>query len=194
MINRNVGRSKLSVVKMASEIGILVPDSKLSLSPKDDKRGWIEKRINSIGGIGIMRARGRSRIKNKYYQKFVSDRDYELRVHAFSWIDSNKWSVQKRHGDRDKIAWNHRNGGYFRSAFDARSTTTAKALAVSKKILGKLSMQFGAIDFIVSTGGDLYFLEINSAPGFEELSKSIYVNAFRRLTKMSLFQLKRHAG
>jgi D-alanine-D-alanine ligase-like ATP-grasp enzyme len=48
-----------------------------------------------------------------------------------------------------------------------------------------LGMSFGAVDFLVDTNYNIYFIEINSAPGFSELSKPIYVDAFQRLKQLS---------
>jgi len=59
-----------------------------------------------------------------------------------------------------------------------------KALAVSKEILDIRKMSFGAVDFIVSQDLRVYFIEINSAPGFSNLSTEIYVDAFNALKKI----------
>ena len=53
-----------------------------------------------------------------------------------------------------------------------------------------LNMSFGAVDFIVDKGYNLYFIEINSAPGFTELSECIYVDAFNKLKGMSERKLR----
>jgi D-alanine-D-alanine ligase-like ATP-grasp enzyme len=52
-----------------------------------------------------------------------------------------------------------------------------------------LGMSFGAIDFIVDKNYELYFIEINSAPGFTELSKKIYVEAFDKLKSLNRKQI-----
>ena len=59
-------------------------------------------------------------------------------------------------------------------------------MKITKEVLETLNMSFGAADFIVSGDGELYFIEINSCPGFQELSKNIYLNAFEELKKCSL--------
>ena len=71
IINRNIGHSKLSVCNRAAKKDIPVPESRMSLGKKDKKSDWIEKRTNSIGGIGICKARGTGSIAGKYYQKFI---------------------------------------------------------------------------------------------------------------------------
>jgi glutathione synthase/RimK-type ligase-like ATP-grasp enzyme len=192
MLNKNAGRAKLSAIRDAEKDGIKVPESKLSLSPKDNPKLWIEKRQNSIGGLGIkLASKNRRRIHGKYFQRFVNDRKYEIRVHAFSWTDN--WSVQKRHGSQDEIAWNFRNGGTFSTVHNPNSGKVfIDAIEISKRILEIRHMSFGAVDFIVDNDLNVYFIEINSAPGFKELSAHIYIDAFNVLKGMSSKELKKY--
>lgn len=181
-INKNIGHSKLRVVNMAKKIGVLVPDSKLALSRSDDKKEWIEKKFSSQGGIGICAARGKSALKGKYYQKFISSRLYELRVHAFKWLDTEHHKIQKRLGDKDEIAWNFSKGGHFVTVQRHNSHEVFRsAKDISNNILDILKMSFGAVDFIVDSERRLYFIEVNSAPGFSGLSDHIYIDAFKKL-------------
>jgi len=189
VINRNVGLSKLGVINLVEEQGIIVPKSKLSLSVKDNRKDFIEKRKKSIGGIGICRARGKRKIAGKYYQEFIDDRSYELRVHAFEWM--KKFHVQKRHGSPDKIAWNYNNGGHFSTVRNIDMPVFKKAIETSRKVLSVLGMGFGAVDFLVDSSRNLYFIEINSAPGFQELSEHIYVDAFKALKEMPTRDLRK---
>ena len=182
MVNKTIGYSKLNVCNRVKRIDIRVPESKLTLSSADNTADWIEKRINSIGGIGICKARGKKSISGKYYQEFIGKRVYELRVHAFLWIPEVEWRVQKRLGSAEEIAWNYKNGGHFVTVHNPRSYKTfIKAEEVSKKVLELLGMSFGAVDFLVDNNYEVYFIEVNSAPGFSELSKPIYVDAFSKL-------------
>lgn len=185
-VNGNIGHSKLNVVNTAKGVGILVPDSKLSLSRSDKKEEWIEKRFSSQGGIGIRAAVGKAAMKGKYYQKFIKDRLYELRVHTFKWYNIEDYRIQKRLGDKDEIAWNFSRGGRFITVHNHNAYAVFKsAKEISKKILDTLGMGFGAVDFIVDRDRKLYFIEINSAPGFSGLSDSIYTEAFKRLSNLS---------
>ena len=194
MINRNIGHSKLNVCNRASKRDIPVPESKLTLGKGDDKATWIEKRTNSIGGIGICKARGKGSIAGKYYQKFIDKRVYELRVHAFAWIPKSEWRVQKRLGSADEIAWNYKNGGHFVTVKNPKSYQTfVQAWEISEKVLDMLGMSFGAVDFLVNSAYNVYFIEINSAPGFSELSKPIYVDAFAKLKELSKKELLKFA-
>ncbi len=191
MINSQIGFSKLSVILKADKKGIQVPESKLSLGRSDNPEDFIEKRTNSIGGIGIRPARRKRRIEGKYYQRFIEDRKYELRIHAFKWMDTNDWSVQKRTGPSDEIAWNYKQGGIFSTVKnpDAYRVFT-EAREVSNQILDLLSMSFGAVDFLVTNDNEVLFIEINSAPGFTEYSEHIYYNAFEALTDVSIRELR----
>jgi hypothetical protein len=186
LINRHVGYSKYGVCRKARDKGIEVPESKLSLDRSDKPKEWIRKLTNSIGGKGIKIATGKNQINGGYYQRFIDNRIYELRVHAFKWLQKEDWSVQKRVGDKDVIAWNYKNGGHFITVKTPQGYNVfKKAVSVSSDILDMLGMSFGAVDFLVTSDYDPYFIEVNSAPGFSDLSKPIYINAFNELKKLS---------
>jgi hypothetical protein len=186
MVNRNIGYSKYSVCQRAAKKDIPVPESKMTLSKSDKLKDWIEKRTNSIGGIGIKQATNRSGLSGKYYQHFIQNRKYELRVHAFLWTPKKEWRVQKRFGSPDVIAWNYKNGGHFSTVHRPTAYSVfVQAVDISESILNLLGMSFGAVDFLVDNNNKVYFIEINSAPGFTELSKNIYVDAFSRLAQLS---------
>lgn len=184
MLNKFIGRSKFLAIKDAQEAGILVPDTKIRLSSSDELEDWIEKPSQSNRGKGIFPAKIRKGIEGKYYQQLISKR-YELRVHAFKWLPANTWVVQKRVGPKDQITWNFHKGGRFITVHDPDSFSVfRKALTVSEEILNIRKMSFGAVDFIVSQDLRVYFIEINSAPGFSNLSTGIYVDAFNALKKI----------
>lgn len=185
-INKYVGKSKYAVIKEMENAGILVPESVAYLKNKSKPKEWIEKKINSIGGIGIIEIKagktGYPR-NGKYFQRFIKNRIYEIRVHAFKWMSD--WTVQKRYGDDNEIAWNYKNGGVFSTVRRPENYEIfKKAIEVSKQVLKIRHMAFGAVDFIVDDEYNLYFIEINSAPGFQELSENIYIDAFLSLKDM----------
>lgn len=185
-INGSVGYSKLSVVNRAKRENIQVPESKLSLTREDVIEDFIEKRFSSVGGIGIRKARGKKQLPSKYYQRFIKNRRYEIRIHAFRWMNIDEWPVQKRVGPEDVIAWNYKQGGHFITIERPGDYNVfVKAREISKKILDILGMSFGAVDFVVDNDYNLWFLEINSAPGFTELSEPLYIKAFKKLNSMS---------
>lgn len=192
MINGHVGRSKYSSVKDAENKGIIVPETRLSLSETAKLSDWIEKRVHSSQGNGIIAARGRGRIVGKYYQKMVKERKYELRVHAFSWIPKKDWAVHKRVGPADQIAWNFHQGGHFQSVQSPNSHKVfIDAKDIAEKILKIMGMVFGAVDLIVDNSMKIYFIEINSSPGFSELSKGIYFDAMAKLKSLPVGEINK---
>lgn len=187
MLNKSIGCPKYTAVKAASKHGILVPETKLNLSKEDKLEEWIIKRQHSIGGLGIKYAPSRDPKEGHYYQKFIKNRRYELRVHAFTWTNC---TVQKRLGKSDVIAWNFKNGGHFVGITKPEKYKLFNdAIQIALKILEIRAMAFGAVDFIVDTDGTLYFIEVNSSPGFTDFSKHIYVDAFNALAKCSRAQV-----
>ena len=193
MINKYVGRSKLGAIIDAEKEGVAVPESRLSLPITSKVSNWIEKKQHSSQGKGIKAATHRKKIIGKYYQKMINNRVYELRVHAFVWIPKEEWAVHKRFGPEDQIAWNFHQGGRFQSVKNPngyRVFREAKDLA--EKILSIRKMVFGAVDFIVDAGYNIYFIEINSSPGFTTLSEGIYLGAMKRLTDMTSRQIREY--
>lgn len=192
IINKYIGISKYTAVQEAGRAGILVPESRLSLPKLTTLSKWIEKRIHSSQGNGICAARGRSRISGKYYQEMIDDRRFELRVHAFSWLDKSDWDLHKRHGPDDQIAWNFHQGGYFqRVRYPNKYQVFLEAKNIAEEILKMRKMAFGAVDLIVDNHMKVYFIEVNASPGFTELSQDIYFSAMNRLADMSATQVKR---
>jgi hypothetical protein len=181
IINKFCGHSKYAVVRKAQEKGLLAPESKIYLDKYDKISEWIEKRNHSSKGYGICKARQKGHIPDKYYQKFVRDRVYELRVAAFLWIPKTEWGVFKRFGEPDKIAWNFHQGGHFSGVHDKSASVFQKAMSMSEDVLKMLSMGFGAVDFLVDAARKVYFIEVNSAPGFTDFSGHVYINAFKKL-------------
>jgi glutathione synthase/RimK-type ligase-like ATP-grasp enzyme len=186
MINRSVGHSKYSTIKRAEDNDIDAPESLLSLPKTAKLSEWIEKKFNSSQGKGIIKARGRGRLDTKYYQKMVKDRKFELRVHSFLWIPTEEWTLHKRLGPADQIAWNFHQGGHFQNVmYPNKYQVFLTAKEYSTKILKVLEMSFGAVDFIVDNNNRVYFIEVNSSPGFTPFSEDVYYNAMNRLTGLS---------
>lgn len=184
-INHYIGCSKYKAVKEAEEHQIKVPKTHMTLPRLAESSNFLTKRLHSQGGIGIAKATGRTKRSDEYFQEFIEDRKYELRVHAFGWIPPEDWFLQKRFGAAGEIAWNFHNGGRFQSVRDSNGYATfRKAKEISKKVLEIRKMAFGAVDLLVDSAGEVYFIEINAAPGFTELSQPIYVDAFNRLKTM----------
>ena len=189
IINKTIAGSKYNAVRRAEDNGVLIPNTKLSLAKSDIVDEWIEKRIHSSQGKGIIKATGTVQRDGKYYQKFIKDRKYELRVHAFSWIPKGEWTVQKRTGPEEQIAWNFHQGGHFKSIHNTTVSTFTNAINIAEKILKINNMSFGAVDLIVDKDLKIYFIEINSSPGFTNLSASTYIKAMNALVEKSKKEL-----
>lgn len=185
-VNKFIGASKYRAIKDAESAGIEIPKTLLSLPKGTKMASFLTKKMHSQGGKGIEIAKTRTELNGKYYQQFIEDRKYELRVHGFLWVDSEDWLVQKRFGKEGEIAWNYHNGGRFQTVRNPNGYKIfEEAKKITKEVLGMRNMSFGAVDFIVTGGGQLLFLEINSAPGFTEVSEGAYIHAFSTLNAMA---------
>lgn len=192
MINKYIGHPKHMAIARAKKYGILVPDTAMSIPSTEKVSDWIEKRIHSGQGKGICQATKRQSISGKYYQRMIANRVYELRVHAFVWIPIKDWDIQKRVGPKGQIAWNFHLGGSFQRVSYANDHKIFRDVKeTSRKILDVLGMDFGAIDFIVDKERRVYFIEINSTPGFTEFSQRIYFDAMERLKNFKPAEIKK---
>lgn len=181
LYNKHCGQNKLSVIRKAEKAGISVPETRTTLDKKVDRNEWIIKRKRSSKGIGIRTAHGNVANSSEYYQKMVSNRIYELRVHRFMWSEISKGRIYKRvSSKKDQIAWNYDKGGHFIKIRDTEVGVFKEAFDIAKKALKTTGLDFGAVDFIV-TPDDILFLEINSCPGVTDLSRWIYVEEFNKI-------------
>lgn len=186
ILNKYVGRPKHLAIQDAEKAGILVPETRLSLPKSTRLSDWIEKKVHSSQGKGICEARGRDRLMGKYYQRMIKDRRFELRVHTFSWMPTDTWRLNKRLGPADQIAWNFHQGGHYVSVYRPNDHEVFKeAKDIALKVIKLRNMAFGAVDLIVNNDMLIYFIEINSSPGFEELNQKCYFDAFSALKSMS---------
>jgi glutathione synthase/RimK-type ligase-like ATP-grasp enzyme len=98
-------------------------------------------------------------------------------------VPKEEWVVQKRvqGEDGDAVTWNHHTGGTFITVVDRGQRVFQDALENSEKVLGRLGLDFGGVDFIVGGDRKVYFIEINTAVGCSGLSDAIYIDAFERL-------------
>jgi len=183
MFNKPLGLNKFEVVKKVEEEGICVPRSRREIKLRHAPEGWLVKPFWSQGGRGIEIAEGRDAPYGKYFQEFIHDRIYELRIHAFNWIALEEWVVQKKvpGEDCDAITWNHHTGGTFITVNDRGGKVFQDALEMSDKVLEVLELDFGGVDFVVNGNREVYFIEINTAVGCHGLSDPVYVDAFERL-------------
>lgn len=182
-----------------SNTGILVPLScrrpnEYPMSERPDGFQWIRKPYYSLGGRGIHLHGDDEPVPSSHYvQEFISNRKYELRVHAMRWVPVDEWLVAKRvHDDgANTIAWNHHNGGRFITVNDSNVGVFSRAKAASATLLTLFRYDFGALDFVVfGDSNTISFLEINMAPGFDiERTTQYYISMFNRLSALSSDEL-----
>ena len=192
VLNKYVGKNKFDILKDVEAAKIVeVPESYARL-PKSAMVGdFLVKKYHSQGGVGIAVAKTRVPPAGKYFQRFVPNRLYELRVHGFLWAPTEDWLVQKRLGSKDAIAWNFHQGGRFQTIKRAQDYRLFReAMDITKSILKLRNMAFGAVDFIVTADSRLLFLEVNSAPGFTEISQHAYTKNFNTLCGLSPKSIK----
>jgi hypothetical protein len=192
--------NKYDVSSIVRDIRIPTPRSykweDIKANDLNDYPALIAKPFYSLGGRGIYRVNPEKEFKDgrtHYLQEEVTNRRYEVRVHAAAWIDPNEWLFQKRvHANgEDELAWNQHNGGRFITINDSHSPVFERIRGDVIKIMPLLKYQFGAVDFIVQNnpGGKLnrYFLEWNLAPGWTIANtEKWYRNTFTKLTTLSL--------
>jgi len=192
ILNEKIGFTKFKGIKLAADLDIKVPKSFLILPEEYKASNFLTKKMHSQGGIGIKLAKSHQAIPDKYYQEFIKNRKFELRIHGFLWQDSKEWEVQKRFGKEGEIAWNFHNGGRFQTVHNASGGVFSSAKEAAVKMLKIMGMAFGAADFLVTDKNELYFIEMNSAPGFTEFSEKIYTNAFTKLTTITKAQISKY--
>ena len=192
VLNKYIGRNKFDVLQDVIKAKIAeVPESYVRLHKLARVEDFIVKKYNSQGGVGIAMAKTRVPPSGKYYQKFVKDRKYELRVHGFLWAPKTDWLVQKRFGAQGAIAWNFHQGGRFQTVKNAQNFWLfTEAIRITEAILKLRKMVFGAVDFIVTADSRLLFIEVNSAPGFTEISQEVYKKNFNMLCDLSTKSIK----
>jgi glutathione synthase/RimK-type ligase-like ATP-grasp enzyme len=187
VLNKYIGKNKFDVLQDVKAADIVdVPESFKRLPKNARVKDFLVKKYHSQGGVGIAMAKSKTPTAGKYYQKFVSNRKYELRVHGFLWAPKEDWLVQKRFGAQDAIAWNFHQGGRFQTVkYPIDYPLFRKAMEITEAILQLRKMAFGAVDFIVTADQRLLFLEVNSAPGFTEISQHAYIKTFNKLCRLS---------
>jgi len=195
VINRYAARTKLEVIWFAQRLGIPIPETRKALSEKQlsTPNLWLRKSIRSRRGEDITFARTGKETAGFYYQRFISARAYEVRIAAFRWLGMERWGYFKRVGDPNTIAWNFHQGGMFINLRNQLPFPIRLCTEMVNILLAELHMGFGAFDFIVDRQNQIYFLEVNSAPGFTDFSKELYVHAFADLRNLTHGEFRRLA-
>lgn len=173
ILNHQQVGNKYDHIQLADAVGVSVPHT--LRKPDDPDVEWIMKPYYSLGGRDIRVRRDNEPIpKTHYVQERINNRRYEVRVHAWAWIDPKDWIFQKRVHDNgdEELAWNHHNGGRFITIDNPNDPLHERLREATKTLMKKFGYHFGAADFIIQNPGRRgeklrhYFIEWNLAPGW----------------------------
>ncbi len=192
--NNRVFGNKLECCRAVKAAGIPVPDLHHSVNAYINFSDFIVKPLHSFGGRGIVPYTGQRLTAQQYLQKRITNRRYELRVHAVKWLPESEWLVAKRtHPDGEaQLTWNHHQGGSFSNIEMNESNTGVfkRAKQYAKKVIDTLGYDFSAVDFIVQNAPSgvqelpVWFIEANLSPGFtSDRTREFYFNAFMKLAQ-----------
>jgi hypothetical protein len=193
MLNAHVFGDKLQCCEAVRAAGVPVPkctEHTNAVHCRTDGDA-IVKPLLSFGGRGIVLYTGQAITSQQYLQKRITNRRYELRVHAVKWLPVEEWLVSKRtHPDGEaQLTWNHHQGGSFSNIEMNESNTGVfkRAKYYAKRVIDTLGYDFIAVDFIVQNGDrelPVWFIEANLAPGFStDRTREFYFNAFLKLAQ-----------
>lgn len=193
-INKYMPYNKYATVCEALSLDIPSPPVDSRFWETGFKPGWIYKPFRSRAGYGIERITEANfqtlNWSRGYAQQEIMDRPYEVRVTGFTWMPKEEWGVwkkRKRGEHRNELTWNHEQGGTFVTVNrPLEFRVFREAMEYTDTILRHFSLAFGAVDFILDSQKQLYFLEINTRPGFTRgYSDGPYISAFRALKEMA---------
>lgn len=191
-----VAANKLLTFQVLQQAGIPIPE--FSTTP-EGTRAWTERGFRTVvrhkltahtgAGIQILQpedAVPRAPLYTKYIKK-----DREYRVHVFKGAVIDITEKRKRVGaiDPHPLIRNLAQGWVFcRDGVMPVETVKTQSVAAVRA----LGLDFGAVD-IVERAGQVWVLEVNTAPGLQGTTLTKYVDAFRRLNANSTIE-SRHTG
>lgn len=203
IMNFRQAGNKFEQVQLAGQAGVTVPKSwhprEFNEQMQYEEGKYIVKPYYSLGGRGVKEWDGKPVSANKYIQERIPNRRYEMRIHAFAWMDPSTWIHQKRihEGGEDVLAWNHHNGGKFVTVKHPTDPLHMRMIETMKTLFSTFGYQFGAGDFIIKNPGERgaplehYFIEWNLATGWTlEHIEEYYKTAFLKLQDMELDELQ----
>ena len=182
--------------RFSSGFQLIVPESHRHRRNIEHLENVLAKPYYSLGGRSICRLEDYDGPSNThYFQEQVMDRKYELRVHAFNWMNPDSYLCQKRiHPDgNNQLTWNHHTGGSFETVEEPlRYNVFKEAQKISSFILKKLGYQFAALDYIITHDYNIWFIEANLAPGFTmDVTRDAYITAFHSLKEIPVTEIPR---
>jgi hypothetical protein len=196
--------NKYAHVQVARTAGVPVPitchkPEEYPYAERPDGFRWIAKPYYSLGGRDIDYHDEGNEVPNTHYvQQKIDNRRYEMRVHAWAWVDPKHWIFQKRvHEDGENVlCWNAHNGGKFITVENPDEPLFERLREDTKKLMKAFGYQFGAADFIVQNPGKKgkllkhYFMEWNLAPGWTlDRTEKVYKENFEALQGLNREQV-----
>jgi hypothetical protein len=196
-LNPWTGINKYDWVKYAGSLDIPVPDSLHVLNGDDiNYDNWIAKPYYSFGGRNIGPATNYLDSPSHYYQRFIKERRFEVRVSFFKWLEEKHWLVWKRvSDDPTQITWNRHQGGRFITVKKPLNFGLYQRIFEDvRKITANSVLAFGAVDFVVAKGNKHYFLEVNTTPGFScDPTRDKYIASFKSLLHTNPTEVRAYA-
>lgn len=143
--------------------------------------------LNGHSGNGIVVASTpNGLVPAKLYVEYIK-KETEWRVHVFQGkvIDIQRKARNKDVPD-DQVNWqirNHDNGFIYArgDVGEIARDILGDLEAAATLTVNHLKLDFGAVDIIVTKGGKVYILEVNTAPGLKGTTLENYVTAIRKL-------------
>lgn len=146
--------------------------------PKHHHRGkWFVVALNPMSEEKML-SEYNEKFGGAYSTDFI-DKVAEYRIHATAnnWLLLGQEKIQdpEWEGERDKYQFNA-NNGYI---FVAMKFKKLKRFGFCCDAVRALGLDFGAVDVIEDKDGNLYILEVNTAPGSYHLLKKVYKEYFK---------------
>lgn len=172
VLNGNAGRlNKFEELVALKAYGIRVPDFHLKDDTTDFKFPMLARTKRHHGGKDIMITMSPREIPWRiaagadYFTTYIPSYD-EQRIWVFG--EKHLASYQKVMNNPEKYTGfgrNHTNGYGFQII--TQETLNKEAIGLAKRSLQALSLNFAAVDILFSDNGQLYVLEVNTAPGID---------------------------
>jgi len=197
-INGAPAINKYDAVLLAARNNVPVPHTERHMDRFQPAGSYIFKPFFSQRGRGIVPAGTEPAGSNGYYQRMITNRAYEVRVVGATWYNE-PWAVYKKSPGADmpadQIAWNHDQGGVFRRVNDISLRVFNECIQYTRTMLVSMGLQFGAADFIVDEDRNIYFIELNTRPGFTaDYGIGYYVSMFERLLEQNQSEVEAILG
>jgi hypothetical protein len=193
MLNHGAKMTKFSELKKLQQSGLMTPQPERWASSGIARipDGWVGRSNNHVGGADLLNPTGRA---DYLTSKLTLTR--EIRVHSFDGksiragqkiprdgfketYSHDEWVQRNRAGEAVYHPWVRSFDGGWRINYDNfKSNRLMRETA--RLAISHLDLTFGAVDMGFDSGGNLYVLEVNRAPGADPPTLDAYTKAIRR--------------